>query len=29
MEVDLYTLLYLAPLIFGVAYIINILWGDK
>ncbi len=29
METDLYTILYLAPIIIGILYIFNIFWGDN
>jgi len=29
MEIDAYTILYLAPIIFGFGYLISIFWGDR
>lgn len=29
MEIDAYTILYLAPIIFAFAYLVSILWGDR
>ncbi len=29
MEIDMYMILYMAPVIFGALYIISIFWGDN